>query len=144
LIPLTLISGAVAGVVGFGLAWQLQAGNITQLELDNANERIAIQRTARQNAERHATQLATAQANATTRGVVLRAAAVSAADVGNGLRIKTADAVRTAAIDPAACSDTAATLGKLFTASTDEYRKLAEIADRHASDSQALIESWPR
>ena len=144
MIPLTLISGAVAAVVGFGLAWQLQAGNITQINLDAANDRIALQRTARTNAERYATQLATAQANATTRNVALRAAAVSASNLGSGLRIKTADAVRNAASDPAACSDTAATLGKLFTASTDEYRKLAEIADRHSSDSMMLIESWPR
>ena len=144
MIPLTLISGAVAAVVGFGLAWQLQAGNITQINLDAANDRIALQRTARTNTERYMQTVSAAQANATTRSVALRTAVDRTRDVGNGLRIKTADAVRNAASDPAACSDTAATLGKLFTASTDEYRKLAEIADRHSSDSMMLIESWPR
>ena len=141
---LTLLSVAAGIAAGFGLAWQLQAWSITQMELDHANERISLQRTARQNAERYVAQISAAQANATTRAVVLRAAADRTRDAGNGLRIKTADAVRTAASDPAACSDTAATLGKLFTAGTDEYRKLAEIADRHASDAQTLIEAWPK
>ena len=141
---LTLIAAGIAATLGFTSAWQMQAHTITKINLESANERIALQRAARTSLERHMQTVSTAQANATNRAVVLRRAAASAADVGNGLRIATDTAVRSAASDPAACSDTAATLGKLFTASTDEYRKLAEIADRHSSDSMTLIESWPR
>ena len=144
MIPLTIIAGAVAAVVGFGLAWQLQAGNITQIELDAANDRIALQRTARQNAERYVAQVATAQANATTRGVVLRAAAASASYVGDGLRIKTADAVRSAASDPAASADAAAALGAVFNQCSAELESMGAVADRHASDAQTLVDSWPR
>ena len=144
MIPLTIIAGAVAGVVGFGLAWTLQAGNITQINLDAANDRIALQRTARTNLERYASQLATAQANATNRGVVLRRAADRTRDVGDGLRIKTADAVRIAASDPAACADRAAALGVVFGEAVTELTEMAGRADRHASDAQTLIEAWPK
>ena len=142
--PLALTSGAVSAVVGFGLAWTLQAGNIAQINLDAANERISLQRTARANAERYAAQLATAQSNATTRGVVLRRAADRTRDVGNGLRIKTADAVRIAASDPAACADRAAALGVVFGEAVTELTEMAGRADRHASDAQTLMEAWPK
>jgi hypothetical protein len=46
------ISAAIAGAAGFWLAWQLQAGNITQLKLEHANERITQGRAARVVADR--------------------------------------------------------------------------------------------
>jgi len=139
-----LVSAAVSGAAGFGLAWRLQTATINSIELESANERISQQRTARQNTERLMAQYASAQSNATVRAITLRRDAVSAADVGSGLRLKTADAVRTAASDPALCSDTATALGELLTTVSTERRELAEKADRHVIDIQALIERQPK
>lgn len=140
----SLISAGIAGAAGFGLAWQLRTGTIAEIKLEQANERISLQRAARQNTERLVTQYAAAQSNATNRSVVLRADAVSAGNAGNGLRIKTADAVRTASSDPAACADRAAALGVVFNEAVTELTALAASADRHASDAQTLIEAWPK
>ena len=140
----TLISGAISAVVGFGLAWQLQAGHITQLKLDQSDERSSIQRTARQNLERYMQTVSTAQANATTRSVALRTAADRTRDVGNGLRLQTATTVRTAASDPAASADAAAALGAVFNQCSTELESMGEVADRHASDAQTLVEAWPK
>ena len=141
---LTLIAAGITATLGFTSAWQMQAHTITKINLEGANERISLQQAARQNAERYATQISTAQANATNRGVVLRAAVDRTRDVGDGLRIKTAAAVRAAASDPAACSDTAAALGVVFAEAVGELETLAASADRHASDAQTLVDAWPR
>ena len=138
------VSAAVSAVAGFGLAWQLQAGNISELELSHANERIAIQRAARKNIERITGQIATAQANATTRGIVLRGAVDRAAAAGSGLRVTTASAVRTIANNPAASTDAAAALGSVFDSCVRELTTLGAVADRHASDLQLMQEAWPR
>ena len=140
----SLISAALAGSAGFGLAWKLQAGTIAENELEQANERTTIQRAARATLERAMRQNSTSQANAAARGIRNRAAAAGAADIAGGLRIATDSAVRTAATDPAACSDAAASLGAVLTASVKEYRELAEVCDRHVSHIQTLTEQWPR
>ena len=137
---LTLIASLAASIAGFGLAWQLQAGNISELKLETANERIATARATRQTLERVTGQNATAQANATASGIRLRADVASATSVGNGLRVTTSSAVRTAAQDPSVCSDTAATLGELLDSVSAERRELAEKAQRHTIDIQALME----
>ena len=144
MIPPSLITSAVGIAAGFGLAWQLQANTITQLELDQSNERSSIQRAARQTLERHMQTVAAAQANAANRGVALRTAADSARYVGNGLRLTTAATVRAASSDPAACPERAAALGVVFGEAITELTEMAGRADRHASDAQTLIEAWPR
>ena len=144
MIPLTLISGAVAGAVGFGLAWQLQNGAITKLELEHANSRIESQRTARTQAERLTAQLATAQNNATTRGVVLRADADRTRDIGNGLRIKTADTVRSAASDPAACNAIVSAYDSILSEGGGFIQEVASGLDQCQSDLTLMKESWPR
>jgi hypothetical protein len=140
---LTLIVAAASGVfaffVGFGAAWQMQGANITEMELAHAQQRIETARVNRVTAERVAGQLAQAQAHATAGAIQLRAELSTAVNAGNGLRIATGSAVRAAATDPAICSDTAATLGELFDDSSKAYGELAEKAQRHTIDIEALM-----
>jgi len=41
---LTIISGAIAFALGFGAAWQVQGHAILKINLEQANERINLQR----------------------------------------------------------------------------------------------------
>lgn len=134
----------VSAVAGFALAWQLQAHQIVKLELEKTNERISQQRAARAASERHQAQIAAAQVASANRGIRNRAAAGVASDVGNGLRLTTAAAVRAVTGDPAACSDTAAALGAVFNEAVGELQTLAATCDRHVSDIQTLTESWQK
>lgn len=141
---ITAIAAAFAGVAGFGLAWQLQAGNITQLELDHAQQRIEIARANRVAAERATSAVAVAQNNAAGRAVVLRRDADSSRNAGNGLRLTVANTLRTSADDPSTSTHAATALGAVFDACVTELQSLAEVADRHASDVQMMTEAWPK
>ena len=81
---LTLISAAVAAAVGFGAAWQIQAGRMDSFKLEAANERINQQRVARATSERYSAALAQAQNAAQARRTVI-AAAVACVVVGVGV-----------------------------------------------------------
>lgn len=139
----TLITIAISAVlsffVGLGVAWELQAGTISEIKLEHANERIAIQRANRTQAERHLAQISAAQARSTVRAIQLRTDAAAVGNAGNGLRISTANSVRAVTTDPALCSDTAAAFAELFTDSSTAYAELAEKAERHTIDIQELI-----
>jgi len=91
------------------------------------------------------TKLQEAQNAATQRDQTIRAAATAAATAGDRLRIAL-DTIRAGLPNatPAASRDTAAALAAVFGDCAKEYRGLAEIADRHSSDSRTLIEAWPR
>ena len=130
---ITLASYAVAAASGFAVAWQLQAGTISDIHLEAAHEIMQQQADARDEAERRIAQVTAAQNSAQTR---LRGVATerSRADlVGNGLRITTAETVRTAAENPAACADHAATLGIVFDQCSARLVEVAEDADRWSS-----------
>ena len=136
----TAIAAGIASVAGFGLAWRLQAGNISEIELKATNEQLSLQREILKGAEGHATKLAEIQKRSTGRAIQLRSNLSSTVNAGNGLRLTTQNVVRTATQDPAVCSDTATTLGKLFDESSTRYGELAETADRHVIDIQELME----
>ena len=141
---ITLISAAIAGVIGFGLAWQLQSGNITKINLEQKDERIAIQRAARQTIERQTAQLATAQSNAAGRAVVLRGHVRSAAIVGDGLRVKTVDAVRTANDDPTTCNAIVSAYGAVVDSSSRFIQDVSADADQCHIDLALMREAWPK
>ena len=144
MVPLTIISGAISGVIGFGLAWTLQSGNITQMELDNANERIAIQRTARQTLERHMQTVATAEASAAVRVNRNRADAGRAGDSGLGLRIASADTVRAANADTATCLASVAKYDELLNEVVGAGGRMAVEADGWENSALKLHEAWPK
>jgi hypothetical protein len=134
---LALISSLVAASAGFAVAWQLQAHQIVKMELEDANTRIEIQRNARQTLERHMQTVGKAQDDATSRGVVLLAAAVRAADAGSGLRIASADTVRTASADTATCLASVAKYDQLIT----EMVAAGGIRRNNASSGLAALAS---
>lgn len=59
------------------------------------------------------------------------------------VRDEAAAAVETARVNPAACPDTAATLGELFAECRAGYAAMGRAAQGHATDVKALTESWP-
>jgi antitoxin component of MazEF toxin-antitoxin module len=141
---ITAVSAAIAGVAGFGLAWQLQAGNISEINLEHANERITIQRAARQTLERHQATLAEAQADAAKRNVRVRTDADNSRNAGNGLRIASVATVRAAADDPSTCNSIITAYDAVVSASADFIRDVSRDADQCHSDVQMMQEAWPK
>jgi hypothetical protein len=138
------VSAALAGSVGFGAAWTIQAKNITEMELSHANERIAIQRAARASLERVTGQISQAQASAQRRLAVVERDRSGAAGELERLRDAAAAAVRSAADTPATCDHVAATQRDILVESSSFIQALAADADQCGVERQALIEGWPR
>ena len=140
----TAIAAAFAGVAGFGLAWQLQAGNISEIQLEQANERIAIARANRVAAERATQAIAVAQNNAATRAVVIRRQSVATGNAGNGLRLSSTATLRTVEADPSTCNSIIAAYDSVVAASSDFIERVARDADQCHSDVKLMQESWPK
>jgi len=140
----SLISAAVAGAAGFGLAWRLQTATINKMELDDANQRISLQRNARQAIERQQTAVGVAQAAAAQRRRDLDATRRAGESALDGLRNSTATALRAAGESIEACTAHATTAGELLNLCAARYTDVAAAADGHASDVQTLTESWPK
>lgn len=141
---LTIIAAAVAGALGFTLAWQLQAGNIAKMEIDHANTRLAAAAAARQTIERTTHQVITAQNNAASRVFVLRRDADASRNSLVGLRESTDHAMRAAAADLDACNSNTATTNQLFNQCGAELQTLGERADGHVSDIKTLSDAWAK
>lgn len=141
---LTLISSAVAALAGFGLAWQLQAGNIASIQLEQANDRIALQRGARAALERHMQSVGQAQDAAANRLRTIAAERDGLTTALNGLSAQSAVALRAAGESLDACNATAATFSELLNQCSGRYSKLATEADGHVNDKQTLIQAWPK
>jgi regulator of protease activity HflC (stomatin/prohibitin superfamily) len=139
-----LISAALSGVGGFALAWRLQTATITQMELESANERISLQRTARATLERSIAQAAGAQRGAADRATNIRRAAAAAVAELDGLRVQSAATLRAAASNLDACLIDATAKTELLTQCATRYTDVAAAADGHASDIKTLTEAWPR
>ena len=138
------IAAAVSGVAGFGLAWQLQAGNISEIQLGYANERLAVSDSIVTALEANTRQVASAQAASTVRNVRVRVDADRAGNAGNGLRLASTAAVRTATDDPATCNSIIAAYGAVATASSDFIERVSRDADQCHSDLQMIQEAWPK
>jgi len=140
----SLISASLAGSAGFGIAWRLQTATINTMELENANERINQQRTARQTLERHMQTVATAEASAAVRVTRNRADAGRAGDSGSGLRIASADTVRAASADTATCLASVAQYDQLLGAVVEAGGRMASEADGWENDALKLHSAWPK
>jgi len=141
---LTMIVTVVSSVAGFALAWNLQAHQITKMELTHANERISIQRAARATIERTSNAVIQAQNAAAGRVAVLRRESDSVRVSVDGLR-DDLDVTRRAAVATIdACNRHAATVSKLLVESATVNRELAQACDGHASDVRTLVDAWPK
>jgi hypothetical protein len=141
---IALITSAIAATAGFALAWNLQAHQITKMELTHANERISIQRTARATIERTSNAVIQAQNAAAGRVAVIKRNADSLRVSVDGLRDDLDVTARAAASTIDACNRHAATVSKLLIESATVNRELAQACDGHASDVRTLMEAWPK
>lgn len=139
-----LVSALLSGIAGFGAAWHWQGTKLTELRLDHANERIAIQRASRVVIERVAGQITQAQADAAVRNVGIRADANLAADVAGWLRIASTAAVRASTESPDTCGRVTAAYSDVFGSCVSTLQLVAADADRCFSEQQTLSESWPK
>ena len=143
---LTLIAylAAAAAVFGggFGTAWKWQAANINEIQLERANERIAIQRQARATLERNMSAVRIAQSNAAARAVRLAADQRNSASALDSLRTASASALRSAAGDLEACTRSLAAHSVVVGKCSQEVVKLASDLDDWASHSIVLQDAW--
>ena len=141
---LSIIAAAISAAAGFGLAWQLQAGNISEIQLGYANEREAVQHSIRTALEANQRQVAAAQTDAAKRNVRVRVDADGSRNAGLGLRIASTAAVRTANDDPSTCGAIIAAYSAVVAASSDFIERVARDADQCHSDVQLMQDAWPK
>jgi len=139
---ITAGSAAIASVAGFALAWELQAGNITQLELNHAQQRIEVARANRVTIERATQAVAVAQADAARRGRALRRERDSAAAAANRMRESGTAAVRAAYADAATCRAVVDAYAVIHTESADFIREVVADADQCFSDLKLTQENY--
>ena len=138
-----------AAVIAALAAWFFQDNRYTaelaELRLEHANAVIKATSTLR--AEQHAitTKYQGALNAATERETKLRADADTARRTVDGLRRTLYDfRASLPNASTAALIARADTTAELFGACVDEYRSVAESADRHAADAVMLFEAWPK
>jgi len=131
----TILAAVIAsGLSGFGLAWELQAGNISERELGHANDRISATIASRATIERITTTLTAAQNAATTRINNERRLAVIATATSSRVQASADRALRAAAASHESCLERAAALRTVFGSCAAEYQRLGEVAGRLDSD----------
>lgn len=138
------VSAALAGSIGFGAAWHWQAGNITEMKLEAANERITIQRAARANLERVTGQISQAQADAQRRLADSDRDRRGAVSELERLRDTSTTTVRAAADTPATCERITAAYNIVFTECSGTVQTLAADLDQCGIERQTVIDAWPR
>lgn len=135
----TALTGAViAGLASTG-AWQVQEWRYGAKETQRVQQQVITERSNAAVQVRRVDNVIIATNQARVREVVLRADAERARAALDGLRDAAASALRAAGASHDACLVAAATTGKLLNDSTEEYRALAETADRHVSDLRTLM-----
>ena len=139
----------VAVAIGFAGGWETQGWRLSEqiadIERASAEASAKAQAAARAAEQSFAQQLQKAHDESAKRETQLRADAAAARRTADGLRgtlyefrASLPNAPTSALI---ARADTAA---ELLGACADEYRSVAEAADRIASDRQTLIDAWPK
>lgn len=140
---LTAISALLAGAIGFGAAWRIQSATITEMELSNAQQRIELQRAARQQIEKQVSRVEAAQASAVARTVVIRNDRTAVAAGLVGLRDTSAAALRAAEASRDACIGAVQSFAVVSGQCSGVVEEMAGTLDQCFSDRQTLIDSWP-
>ena len=154
MVLLALLAAAfVTGVtVGSSAAWYIQSIRIDKAETAHLRyaaevekNAIASKQAALDREKFWLGDIENARINAQSREARLKRDVANAQSAVVGLRNDLgALRDRLAKSTVAACLDTADSLGVLLGQCAEAYRDVSEIADRHASDVQTLIEAWPR
>ena len=154
MVLLALLAAAfLAGAtVGSSAAWYIQSVRIDKAEAAHLRyaaeveqNAIAAKRAALDKERFWIGEIENARINAQSREARLKRDVANAQSAVVGLRNDLgALRARLATSPVAACLATADSLGILLGQCAEAYRDVSEIADRHASDVQTLIEAWPR
>ena len=154
MVLLALLAAAfVTGVtVGSSAAWYIQSIRIDKAEAAHLRyaaeveqNAVAAKRAALDKEGFWRQEIENARINAQSREARLKRDAANAQSAVVGLRNDiSALRARLATSTDETVLNAAASIGALFVRCADEYRAMAEIADRHASDVQTLIEAWPK
>ena len=143
-----LIAYAAAAIALFAAGYNLGGDSV---ENDWQREKIVQQQAAmaanhaaRMREQELTSKLQEAQNVAKQRETTLRADADRARSAVAGLRNDLA-AIRNglSSATAEACAITANAAVDVFGQCTEEYRAMAEVADRHASDAKMIHEAWP-
>lgn len=140
-----LLAAIVAGAGSFYVAWQMQAGNVTAVELKHANAVIQAKDTADAAWRGIVGNAIAATVAATGRETATRSRLDGARNELDGLQrdLEAANA-RLATATPAACIERATALSAVLDQCAGAYQDMAGKAERHANDIQTLTEAWPR
>lgn len=130
-------------VIGFGSSWKIQDWRIDAKERQNVIRLLDHEKELRSHDAARAQAVATAEIMATNREIAIRADADHSRNTANGLREHLAAITRETIADNCPGTERAVTVNELFANCADEYRTLAEKADRHVSDIKTLIEQFP-
>lgn len=143
-----LIAYAAAAIALFAAGYELGSDSV---ENDWQREKIVQQQaamaanhTARMREQELTSKLQEVQNAAKQRETALRADADRARSAVVGLRNDLA-AIRNglSSATAEACAITANAAIDVFGQCTEEYRAMAEVADRHANDAKMIHEAWP-
>ena len=134
----------VAFVFGWSAAWKIQNGLQAEREGKIVQQTLLATQAAAANAIRRVDNVIAAQNAAMLRDRVLRADAAGSRNALIGLSLAADEALRRAEATHDACLVTANAQNIVLNQCGARYRDLAETADRHASDTQTLIDAWPK
>lgn len=141
---LTIITAVISAALGFGAAWQIQGHFLIKKDLEQANERISLQRATRAALERNTTAVIQAQNGAATRVAVIKRESDAVRTVSDSLRGDLDVIQRAAATSIDACNRHANTVSQLLVESATVNRELAQACDGHVSDLKTLMQAWPK
>lgn len=125
-------------------AWKVQDWRYGAKEMERVEQELNDERVRAATQIRREEAVIAAQNQAQARARSLRMDADGARAAADGLRVATAEALRSAAASHAACTERADSLGKLLVTVEEAGRNMAAIADGHANDAQTLMDAWPK
>ena len=142
----------IAVSIGFGIAWNIQGMRLDSLDItfkryqvEVEQNDIAAKRAALDKERFWIGEIENARINAQSREARLKRDVANAQSAVVGLRNDLGSLqARLATSTEASCLATADSLGILLGQCAEDYRAMAEVADRHAADVQTLTESWPK
>jgi len=139
---ISLLGGIIWSINAF-LDYEQKIGYDRRVAEDNI-ALIAATATARTTERALNKKLETARDDATAREIKLQTTAAAAGTAAAGLR-NALNTIRSSLPDnPASPSpEPARTLAELLGNCAEDYRGVAEKADRHSSDARTVIEAWP-
>ncbi len=145
----THLAAGIAGAALAGLlSWHVQAwrydAQISSIQAQHARESAEAEAATRAAEQSFALQLQKAQDESAKRETKLRADAAAARRTADGLRgtlYEFRASLPNAA--PATVIERADTAADILGTCADEYRSVAEAADRHAADAVMLLDAWP-